>query len=77
MPVYATVGDPEALYAIGHMHQYGLGTPRDLDEASRIFGELAQMEPLGEALPGILAQWGVSVQKTTSWLAEMVSSRWW
>ena len=75
--VVRTVADPEAYYAVGHCHQHGLGTPRDLDAASAIFGELAQMESVGDALPGILAQLGVSMQRASSWLAEIVSGRWW
>ena len=71
--VARTVGDPEALYASGHMYQHGLGTAQDLDAASRIFQELADMDDLSEALPGFLAQLGVSVQRTASWLAGLVS----
>lgn len=65
---HLTVGDPEALYAIGYMHQYGLGTPIDIDEASRIFGELALTESLSDALPGVLAQLGVTMQQAASWV---------
>ena len=75
---YHTVSDPEALHAMGHMHQHGLGTHRDLDEAARLFGELSGTQ--GETLPGLLAQLGVHLQRASSWLSAMVSAReqaWW
>ena len=74
--VVATVRDPEALYATGHMHQHGLGTQRDLDRAATIFAALSEMGG-EEVLPGILAQVGVHLQRVGTWLADIIGARWW
>ena len=62
------VQDPESLYAAGYMYRHGIGTPRDLDKAARLFTSLAEAEPL----PGVLAQFGVGVQQMVDWLAESI-----
>lgn len=72
--VVNTVNDPEALYALGHMHQHGLGTPRDLDRAEARFIELRDMGGT-EVLPGVLAQVGVNLHRASDWLADMTG--WW
>mmetsp|Transcript_8450 Transcript_8450/g.17107 ORF Transcript_8450/g.17107 Transcript_8450/m.17107 type:complete len:236 (-) Transcript_8450:8-715(-) len=71
--VVTTVRDPEALYACGHMAQFGLGTAQDLERAEATFAELREMGG-SEVLPGVLAQVGVNLHRVGSWLTDMLRS---
>ena len=86
--VARTVGDPEALYATGHMYQNGFGTERDPERAAEVFARLEELDPMGgfgagggaqgePMVPGMVAQFGRSVSRATAWLSEVLAAPWW